>query len=47
MWTSAITGYESISDHISFMQSPAVFDAAIASVVGDRATFQSLVEEFL
>jgi hypothetical protein len=47
MWTSAITGYESISDHITFMQSPAVLDAAIASVVGGRATFQSLVEEFL
>ena len=47
MWTSAITGYESISDHISFFQSPAGLDAAIASVAGDRATVQSLVEGFL
>lgn len=47
MWTSAITGYESISDHISFLQSPAGLDAAIASVAGDRATVQSLVEDFL
>jgi hypothetical protein len=47
MWTSAITGYESISDHISFLQSPAELDAAIASVAGDRATVQSLVEDFL
>jgi hypothetical protein len=47
MWTSTITGYGSISDHISFMQTPAGLDAAIASVVEDRATFQSLVEEFL
>ena len=48
MWTSAITSYESISDHISFFQSPPGLDAAIASVAGDtRATVQSLVEEFL
>ena len=47
MWTSAITGYESISDHISFMQSPAGLDTAIASVAGDRATVQSLVKDFL
>ena len=44
-----ITGYESISDHISFLQSPAGLDAAVASVAGssDRATVQSLIEEFL
>ena len=47
MWTSAITGYESISDHISFLQSPAGLDAAVASVAGDRVTVQSLIEEFL
>jgi hypothetical protein len=47
MWTSAITGYESICDHISFLHSPAGLDAAIASVAGDRATVQSLVEDFL
>ena len=47
MWTSAITGYESISNHISFLQSPAGLNSAIASVVGDGATIQSLVEEFL
>ena len=49
MWTSTITGYESISDHISFMHSPPGLDAAISSVGGDGdgVTFQSLVEEFL
>ena len=47
MWTSAIIGYESISDHISFVQSPAGLDAAIAYVAGDGATVQSLIEEFL
>jgi hypothetical protein len=47
MWTSAITGYESISDHISFLHSPAGLDPAIASVAGDGATVQSLVEDFL
>jgi hypothetical protein len=49
MWTSAITGYESISDHISFFHSPAGLDAAITSVAsaGDGATVQSLVEDFL
>lgn len=47
MWTSSITGYESISDHLSFLHSPAGLDAAIASVAGDRATVQSLVEDFL
>ena len=47
MWTSAITGYESIRDHVSFLHSPVGLDAAIASVAGDRATFQSLAEDFL
>ena len=47
MWTSVIAGYESISDYISFLPSPTGLDAAIASVAGDRATVQSLIEEFL
>ncbi|KAF8804651.1 hypothetical protein BYT27DRAFT_7213790 [Phlegmacium glaucopus] len=47
MWTSAITGYDSIQDYISFMQSPAGLDAAIAVVAGHGATVQSLIEEFL
>jgi hypothetical protein len=47
MWTSTITGYESICDHISFLQPPAGLEDAITLVDGGRATVETLVEEFL
>ena len=47
MWTSLVTGYDSIKNHVFFMQSPAGLDAAIASVAGDGAGVQTLIEEFL